>query len=59
MTDDPPTIECPVDECPAGPWPDTYGYDGGRRARVQHVLAEHEDDIRGNPIQRLLRERED
>jgi hypothetical protein len=40
---DPGTILCPVDDCDAGPWPDTYGHDGGRRKRMTHLYAEHDD----------------
>jgi hypothetical protein len=45
-------IECPIDECDAGPWPDTYGADGGRRARFIHV---YEHDVRGAPFKQIER----
>ena len=37
------TLACPAEDCDAGPWPDTYGATGGRRARFLHVYAEHGD----------------
>jgi len=46
------TIECP--ECDAGPWPDTYGADGGRRARFIHLYRAHEFS-RGLPFNRIDR----
>ena len=51
MTD---RIACPVEDCDAGPWPDTYGATGGRRARVMHLYAEHGDG-RGRPINKIER----
>ena len=56
MTDDtaPDEITCPIDDCPAGPWPDTMGADGGRRKRVLHLLGTH-DDVRGNPLNKIER----
>ena len=56
MTDDtaPDEITCPIDDCPAGPWPDTMGADGGRRKRVLHLLGAH-DDVRGNPLNKIDR----
>jgi len=43
-------IECPI--CDAGPWRDTYGADGGRRARFIHV---YEHDVRGAPFKKIER----
>ena len=48
----PRAITCPVDDCDAGPWADTYGADGGRRARFQHVYDAHADG-RGLPCKLL------
>ena len=48
------TLACPVEDCDAGPWPDTYGATGGRRARVVHLYAEHSDG-RGRPINKIER----
>lgn len=46
-------IACP--ECDdAGPWPDTYGPDGGRRARFLHVYEAHSDG-RGLPFKKIAR----
>lgn len=45
------TLACPVDDCPAE-WPDTYGADGGRRARFLHLYRDH-DFARGLPFKRL------
>ena len=45
-------IECPIDECDAGPWPDTYGADGGRRARFVHL---YEHDVRGIAFKQIDR----
>lgn len=51
--DPPGDIECPVDDCNAGPWPDTYGHDGGRRKRMRHLYDEHDD--RTHPWSRIDR----
>lgn len=48
------TVACPVDDCDAGPWPDTHGADGGRRARVLHLYRDHGDG-RGRPINKIER----
>ena len=45
------TLACPVDDCPET-WPDTYGADGGRRARFVHQYDAHADK-RGLPFKRL------
>ena len=47
-------IACPVDDCDAGPWPDTYGDGGGRQARVLHLYDAHGDG-RGRPINKIER----
>ena len=48
------TLACPVDDCDAGPWPDTYGADGGRRARFIHLYRDH-DFSQGLPFKRIDR----
>ena len=47
------TLACPVEDCPET-WPDTYGSDGGRRARFLPVYAEYGDG-RGLPFKMIDR----
>ena len=47
-------LECPIDECDAGPWPDTKGAHGGQRKRFIHVYT-HRDELRGIPFKQIDR----
>jgi hypothetical protein len=48
------TLACPVDDCPAT-WPDTYGADGGRRARFLHLYEAHDSGRYDAPFKRIDR----